>query len=157
MTMTWTLVTSGKASIFSRPKVKTPKTTNPAVATSVKIRRWTAISMSRSSMRARAAPKEGALAPRAVATAVPSRRRRKAARRICAPAAFFRFLCARLQETCGPSPEAVVRNLFGYRGIRDTQETRHLGAVPTREYQQARDVQALELGQGRRLPVSVGF
>ena len=33
--MTWTLVTSGKASIFSFVKVKMPKTTNAAVATSV--------------------------------------------------------------------------------------------------------------------------
>ncbi len=33
--MTWTLVTSGNASIFSLLKVKMPKTTKAAVATSV--------------------------------------------------------------------------------------------------------------------------
>ena len=63
--MTWTLVTSGKASIFSLPKVKMPKTTKPAVATRVRTRRWTAISMSRSSM---LAPPRVLSNPRAVLT-----------------------------------------------------------------------------------------
>ena len=40
--MTWTLVTSGNASIFSLLKVKTPKIANATVADQREARRWTA-------------------------------------------------------------------------------------------------------------------
>ena len=47
--MTWTLVTSGNASIFSLVNVTTPNTASTSVAASVIARRWTAKSMSLSS------------------------------------------------------------------------------------------------------------
>src|SRR5947209_4054157 len=50
MTITWTLVTSGKDSTFSLPSVSTPKIAKPAVAISTSARRWTAKSIRRSSM-----------------------------------------------------------------------------------------------------------
>ena len=55
--MTWTLVTSGNASIFSFPKVTTPKMANASVSARVAARRWTAKSISRLSISGTARPR----------------------------------------------------------------------------------------------------